>query len=115
MTTCRRFRTRFCAVLTAIACVSPLAATAVAQTVEVKIEHYAYAPAELAVKVGTTVTWTNAERRVSHSILFTGAAGFESERIFPQESWARRFDKPGTYAYTCGPHPEMRGVVVVTD
>ena len=85
-----------------------------AQPAEVKLENYAFAPAELTVKAGTTVRWTNGEKRVSHLILFTGPGGFESDRIFPGESWERRFDKPGRYPYTCGPHPEMKGLVVVT-
>lgn len=82
---------------------------------EVRIADYKYQPAELKVKVGTTVKWINDEKRTSHSILFTGPAGFESERIFPGESWSRTFDRPGAYPYTCGPHPEMKGMVEVTE
>ncbi|RPH67442.1 MAG: plastocyanin [Burkholderiales bacterium] len=91
---------------------SPLRADA--QAAEVRIQDYTFAPAEITVKAGTTVKWTNAEKRASHSILFTGVGGFESDRFFPDESWERRFDKPGRYPYTCGPHPEMKGLVVVT-
>lgn len=86
-----------------------------AQTAEVRVEDYKYQPAELTVKVGTTVRWTNHEKRTSHSVIWLGpAGGFESERFFPGESYQRKFDQPGTYPYTCGPHPEMKGVVVVT-
>ncbi|MBE0591536.1 MAG: cupredoxin domain-containing protein [Gemmatimonadales bacterium] len=81
---------------------------------EVRIENYAFAPAEITVKAGETVRWINAEKRVSHSILFTGPGGFESERLFPDESWERRFDEPGRYPYVCGPHPEMKGLVTVS-
>ncbi len=38
----------------------------------------------------------------------------KSDRMFPGESWQRTFDKLGTYPYTCGPHPEMTGVVEVS-
>lgn len=93
--------------------VLPLQATA--QTADVSIKEYKYEPADLKIKVGTAVKWTNNEKRTSHSILFTGPGGFESERIFPGETWQRVFDKPGTYAYTCGPHPEMRGKIEVTE
>ncbi|MBE0594034.1 MAG: cupredoxin domain-containing protein [Gemmatimonadales bacterium] len=92
---------------------SPLRADAQAAA-EVRIQDYTFAPAEITVKAGTTVKWTNAEKRASHSILFTGPGGFESDRFFPDESWERRFDKPGRYPYSCGPHPEMKGLVVVT-
>lgn len=84
-----------------------------AQSVEVGIKDYRYHPPKLRVKSGTTVQWTNQEKRTSHSILFLGPQGFESERIFPGESWRRTFAEPGRYAYSCGPHPEMQGVVEV--
>ncbi len=82
---------------------------------EVVIRDYKFDPAELRVKVGTTVRWTNQEKRTSHSVLFLGPGGFESERLFPDESWQRTFDKPGSYPYSCGPHPEMQGRVEVAE
>jgi plastocyanin len=84
-------------------------------TVEVKIENYKFDPPELKVKAGTTVKWVNNEKRASHSVIWLGPGGFESERMFPGESYQRKFDKPGTYAYSCGPHPEMKATVVVTE
>ena len=101
------------AVVVALCVGAPVAASP--PVVEVRVANYLYLPSEIAVKVGTAVRWTNDEKRVSHSILFRGPQGFESERFFPGESWQRVFDKPGRYEYSCGPHPEMRGVVVVTD
>jgi plastocyanin len=82
--------------------------------VEVTILDYQFTPAQLTVKVGTTVKWVNAEKRTTHSVLFTGPGGFESERFFPGESWQRTFDQPGSYPYSCGPHPEMKGQIDVT-
>lgn len=90
------------------------AACAQAQVVDVAIRDYKFDPVETVVKRGTTVRWTNHEKRTSHSVLLPAPVG-ESERMFPGESWQHRFEAPGSYAYTCGPHPEMRGVVVVTD
>lgn len=85
-----------------------------AQAVDVVIEDYKYQPAELTVKVGTTVRWVNREKRTSHSVIWLGAAGgVESERFFPGESYQRTFDKAGSYPYACGPHPEMKGIVIV--
>lgn len=89
------------------------AAVVFAQSAEVGIKDYHYHPHELRVKAGTTVKWVNQEKRTSHSILFTGQGGFESDRIFPGESWQRTFDRPGRYEYSCGPHPEMKGVIEV--
>lgn len=110
----RPSRRRICAALLAAACLPAAPLHALAQTVEVRIRDYAFDPARITIRAGTTVKWINLEKRVSHSVLFTGVGGFESERMFPEESWQRRFDAPGEYRYTCGPHPEMTGVVVVT-
>lgn len=110
-----RGRRRLCAAVALAALAALGGAPALAAVVDVDIRGNQYVPAELTVKVGTTVRWTNNERRTSHSVLFTGEGGFESPRFFPGESWEHRFDKPGRYPYTCSPHPEMKGVVVVTD
>lgn len=96
----------------AVACGTAWAAGPAA---EIHIREYRFEPAELTVKAGTTVRWLNAEKRTSHSILFPGEDGFESERIFPGEHWERRFDVPGVHVYGCGPHPEMRGTLVVEE
>jgi plastocyanin len=85
------------------------------QTVEVGIEKYTFTPAEVSIRVGDTVKWVNREKRTSHSVLFPAEGGRESERLFPDESWQRQFTQPGRYPYTCGPHPEMKGLVVVSE
>lgn len=103
------------ACMLALACAGVTAPQASADTVEVGIAEYRYEPAELRIAAGTTVRWVNHEKRASHSILFTGPGGFESERLFPGESWERTFDTPGRYPYSCGPHPEMHGVIEVVE
>lgn len=92
----------------------PAAAAPAAAAAEVRIADYRFQPATLTVRAGTTVRWTNDERRTTHSVLFT-AEKLESERLFPGDSWERRFDRPGRHPYTCGPHPEMKGEVIVTE
>jgi plastocyanin len=83
------------------------------QTVEVTIQDYKFLPAEVRIKAGDTVKWINMEKRTSHSVLFPAENGLESERMFPQEHWQRTFVKPGSYSYRCGPHEEMKGLVLV--
>jgi plastocyanin len=78
----------------------------------VTVADYKYSPAEVRVKPGDTVTWVNQERRTSHSVLFE-QTGEESVRFFPDEKWSRVFPQAGRFEYRCGPHPEMKGVVVV--
>ncbi len=81
--------------------------------VEVGIANYKFDPAEVHIKVGDRVRWVNREKRTSHSVVFTEEGGRESDRMFPDESWERTFVSPGRYPYSCGPHPEMKGIVVV--
>lgn len=81
---------------------------------EVRIRDYRFNPERITIKAGETVKWVNDEKRASHSIWFKGEGLPESERLFQGEGTERRFDKPGTYRYTCGPHPEMQGVVEVS-
>ncbi len=83
------------------------------QTVEVTIQDYRFLPAEVRIKAGDTVKWINREKRTSHSVLFAAENGLESERMFPQEHWQRTFAQPGSYSYRCGPHEEMKGLVLV--
>ena len=91
-----------------------LAGISAATAAEVRIKDYKFVPERITVKAGETVKWTNDEKRASHSIWFKAEGLPESERMLNGDSWERKFDKPGTYPYTCGPHPEMKGVVEVT-
>ena len=74
-----------------------------------------FQPAALPIKAGDAVRWSNREKRTSHSVVFPAEGGLESERMFPGESWQRTFDQRGRHEYQCGPHPEMKGVVLVED
>ncbi|MCW8908840.1 MAG: plastocyanin/azurin family copper-binding protein [Sedimenticola sp.] len=85
-------------------------ATAQAQ---VEIRDFKFIPREITIKAGTTVRWTNNEKRQYHSVWFEQAGDPEAPYFFPGESVERTFDKPGVYPYRCGPHPEMTGVITV--
>ena len=100
---------RWAAVLLALVALDAIAQ----QTVEVTIRDYRFSPQEIRIKAGDTVRWINREKRTSHSVLFPAGDGLESERLFPDEHWQRSFAQPGVYNYRCGPHEEMKGVVVV--
>lgn len=89
-------------------------AGAAPNVVVVDIRDYKFMPQVVTIKAGTTVRWTNSEKRTTHSVQFLGPEGLESERLFPGDSWERTFHKPGSYPYTCGPHPEMKGGIEVT-
>jgi len=71
----------------------------------------AFAPDELTVAPGTTVTWTNTDA-VSHTST-SDAAGWNSGTIEPGRQFAFTFQTPGTFPYRCTIHPGMVGTVVV--
>ena len=100
----------------AVALLLGLAAPAQAQAQgqhHVPIEQYAYSPATLTVRVGDTVTWTNHDQ-AAHDVVTTSApAAFQSPLLSTGQSWSQTFTVPGTYAYYCSVHPDMRAQVVV--
>ena len=78
----------------------------------VKVDNFTFAPATLAVRPGTTVTWVN-EDDIPHAIAADDHA-FRSKVLDTQERFSTTFAKPGTYSYFCSLHPHMTGKVVVT-
>ena len=72
---------------------------------------YKFVPADITVKVGTTVTWTNRDG-VPHSIV-SAERHFTSPVLDADQRFSRRFDVPGTYTYSCSLHPKMTGQIVV--
>lgn len=81
-----------------------------AQTVVVARE-FMFAPVTLTVKAGSTVTWTNKDDEPHTVASDTGL--FRSGALDTNDTFVFRFDKPGTYHYTCTIHPRMVGTVVV--
>jgi plastocyanin len=70
----------------------------------------AYVPDDLAVAVGTTVTWTNTDS-VSHTST-SDVAGWNSGIVAPNGQFSFTFQAAGTFPYHCAIHPGMVGRVV---
>jgi nitrite reductase (NO-forming) len=71
-----------------------------------------YSVNELMIPVGTTVTWTNDDPGMVHSV--TAADGsFDSGLLATGETFSHTFDSPGEFEYYCTPHPWMRARVSV--
>jgi plastocyanin len=79
--------------------------------VQVVMRDNQFVPARVEVTAGTVVEWTNQGAR-DHTVT-SDDRSWDSGSIAPGSSWRHRFDRPGTYAIHCEPHPSMRGVVVV--
>lgn len=75
------------------------------------IFRYAYVEDRIVVPAGTTIEWTNRDE-VVHTVTADDAS-FNSGAIPPGESWSATFSRPGTYPFHCGPHPFMKGTVIV--
>jgi len=72
----------------------------------------AFVPGDLAVQVGTTVTWMNTDRD-SHTTT-SDAAAWNSGTISPGRQFSFTFQTAGTFPYHCSFHPGMIGTIVVS-
>jgi plastocyanin len=78
---------------------------------QVVIKDFMFAPVNLTVKVGTTVTWVNRDDE-AHTIA-SDSGLYRSGALDTGNEFHFTFDKPGTYHYVCTIHPRMLGTVVV--
>jgi len=78
---------------------------------EVRIDNFSFGPAELTVRVGTTVKWTNRDD-IPHTVVSTDKV-FKSKVLDTDETFSFTFSAAGTYPYFCSIHPKMTGQVVV--
>ncbi len=119
-------RTTIRTMLLAAAALPLLAVPAAAQsTVDVEIQDSSFAPADVTVEVGDTVTWTQASG-LPHSVTADDGS-FDSspdcaggsECLGDGDVFSHTFDEPGEYAYYCRVHGApggvgMSGVITVT-
>ena len=71
-----------------------------------------YSVNELMVAVGTTVTWTNNDPGMVHTVTATDGS-FDSGNMAEGDTFSYTFDAPGEFEYLCTPHPWMRARIVV--
>lgn len=98
--------------------------------VQMDIKDFKYAQANIKIKAGTTVTWTNQDT-MEHDVMaqhdHSGEAhdglshhevdsdAFGSALLAKGESYSFTFTEPGVEAYHCSPHPYMKGSVTVIE
>ena len=75
----------------------------------VSIANFAFNPADVTVKVGQSVTWTNNDT-TTHTV--TGA-DFDSGPLAPGATYSHTFATAGTFDYHCSIHTSMTGKVTV--
>ena len=80
----------------------------------ITIKNFAFTPATLTVKSGTTVTWTNQDGPTHQIASDSGSSvSFSSNPLATGASYQFTFTTPGTYPYHCAIHPSMTGTIVV--
>lgn len=87
--------------------------------VAVEIKDFAYTPANLTVKKGTTVVWTNQDS-INHNVVSdadapAGGPPSTADLLSKGQSFSFMFDTVGTFRYHCTPHPNMKGVIEVVE
>jgi plastocyanin len=93
---------------------SPTPATRTAaspQAATVAIHNFMFSPVSMTVAVGTTVQWKNLDGE-PHTVRGVDSS-FASGALDQDDTFAFKFDKPGTYRYACSIHPQMVGTIVV--
>jgi plastocyanin len=85
-------------------------AQARADETSVTIDNFTFQPAQLTVKVGTTVTWRNHDD-IPHAIVSAGK--FRSKTLDTDDSYSFTFTAAGDYKYFCSLHPHMTGTITV--
>jgi plastocyanin len=76
----------------------------------VMIDNFTFEPAQLTVKVGTTVTWKNRDD-IPHLVVSAGK--FRSKTLDTDDSFSFTFTTAGDYKYFCSLHPHMTGMIKV--
>ncbi len=79
---------------------------------EVVVKDLAFKPSTMSVKAGSEVTWTFEDKNIPHNV--TAADGSFRSQNLSKGTFVHRFDRPGSFPYTCTIHPaQMRGTVEV--
>ena len=84
--------------------------TAHAEESKVTIDNFTFSPAEVKVKVGDTVTWTNHDD-IPHTVVSAGK--FRSKAMDTDGTFSFTFTTAGEYKYFCSLHPHMTGAITV--
>ncbi len=81
------------------------------RVVKAGMRNLAFVPGRIEIEAGTTVEWTNNDP-LAHTVTAADRS-FDSGLVQSGQTWRHTFTQPGTYDYTCTPHPFMKGTVVV--
>ena len=83
-----------------------------ANGVKVSVQDNKFAPANVKVKAGQTVTFTN-DGAVAHTVTGVGGATFDSGTLAPGKTFSFIAEGKGKLTYVCTIHAGMQGTIEV--
>jgi plastocyanin len=91
---------------------APVASNVVeGKAVNVDIANFAFAPQQLTIHAGTTVTWINNDS-AAHTVTADDGS-FDSGRLATGAKFAFTFNQTGTFTYKCNFHSSMTATITV--
>src|SRR5262249_6835666 len=90
---------------------SSTAAVHASETPAIEIQKFAFAPKEITVAPGTTISWTNRDE-TPHTISAPDKT-FVSKAMDTGDRFEYTFTQEGDFSYFCTLHPFMTGIVHV--
>ena len=103
----------FAAVFTLTSCGNDSTGSTEQAPVEISVKNLAYTPNSVTVHTGQTVTWIFEDQGMPHDVVFA-ELGIKSD-LQGSGTYSQTFDKAGTFTYTCTPHPNMTGTIIVEE
>jgi plastocyanin len=100
-----------CAAVLCTAATFGAATAAAAEPIKIGVKEFMFNPVTITVSAGSQVTWMNLDEE-PHTVV-SDSGLFRSGALDTNESFSFKFDKPGTYHYTCSIHPKMIGTIIV--
>lgn len=96
-------------------CPVPTSALLGGKKAVITIYKFEFFPDTLRISAGTTVTWVNCDKTAGlDAHTSTSDSGEWASPLFAEgRTYARAFDRSGSFPYHCQPHPSMRAVVIV--
>ena len=79
--------------------------------ISVAIKGFKFVPADVTVKVGDTIVWTN-DDSAPHTVESSDGV-LRSDELSKGDTYEYKFTKAGKHDYICGIHPSMHGSVTV--
>jgi plastocyanin len=80
---------------------------------EIRVQNFAFAPADKTVKVGEKIEWENYDT-TAHNVVATSGGSFKSDTLQKGDKFEFTPTKAGTISYVCTFHPNMKATLTVT-